>query len=126
MPSLDVQADIRKRLSDALSPVDVRITVPEDRPKKLVVVEHEGRRSLNAVQDRTGIGILAWAPSEIEARSLIMRAGELIRGLPRTSFLGGYESCVEEKMLPETDPETGSPRWYASYTITTHEPVKTD
>lgn len=126
MPSLDVQADLRRRLAKALSPVDVRITVPEDRPKKLVVVEHEGRRSLNSLQDRTGIGILSWAPTELEARGLAMSASEAIRALPRTAFLSGYESCVEEDMRPETDPETGSPRWYASYTITTHKPVNTD
>lgn len=118
MPRLNVQADVRARLAEALSPVEVRVSVPERRPKTLVVVTREGGRRLNALLDRAGVGILVWAPTEAEACELAHKAADAMAALP---FAGGYDLVAEEVMRSDPDPDTKSPRWYASYTITTHK-----
>ncbi len=119
MPRLNVQADVRARLAVALAPVEVRVSVPDPRPARLVVVTREGGHLLNALQDRAGVGVLVWAPTEAEACDLAERVGDLMRAL---SFSDGYEGVAEETMRSDPDPDTRSPRWYASYTITTHRP----
>lgn len=119
MPRLNVQADVRARLAHALAPVEVRVSVPDPRPATLVMVTREGGHRLNALQDRAGVGILMWAPTEAEACALAERVGDLMAALP---FSGGYELVEEEAMRSDPDPDTRGPRWYASYTITTHRP----
>lgn len=120
MARLDVQADLRRRLADALSPIEVRVSVPPDRPKRLVVVTREGGRRLNRLLDRAGVGVLCWAPTEAEAYRLAQRASEALLSLPSTDFGDGYDEVVEESLRSDMDPETKTPRWYGSYTITTH------
>lgn len=119
MPRLNVQADVRARLADVLAPIEVRVSVPDPRPATLVVVTREGGHRLNALQDRPGVGILMWAPTEAEACALAERVGDLMQAL---AFADGYEDVAEESMRSDPDPDTRSPRWYASYTITTHRP----
>lgn len=118
MPRLNVQADVRARLAKALAPVEVRVSVPDPRPQTLVVVAREGGHRLNALQDRAGVGVLVWAPTEAKACDLMERVGDLMAALP---FSAGYEVVDEETMRSDPDPATKSPRWYASYTITTHK-----
>lgn len=117
MSRLNVQADVRRRLADALAPVEVRVSVPDPRPKTLVVVTREGGRRLNALQDRAGVGVLVWAPTEADACELADRVADAMASLP---FAAGYDAVREETMRSDPDPDSGSPRWYASYTITTH------
>ena len=105
MPRLNVQADVRARLAAALAPIEVRVSVPDPRPATLVVVTREGGHRLNALQDRPGV--------------LAERVGDLMQAL---AFADGYEDVAEESMRSDPDPDTRSPRWYASYTITTHRP----
>lgn len=117
MPRLNVQADIRARLAKALAPIEVRVSVPSPRPETLVVITREGGRKLNRLQDRAGVGVYIWAPTEAQACDLADRTSDLMDTLP---FSSGYEVVAEEVMRSDVDPETKSPRWYASYTITTH------
>lgn len=119
MPRLNVQADVRARLAKALAPAEVRVSVPDPRPESLVVVTREGGRRLNSLQDRAGIGLLIWAPTEEKARELADAAGDTMMAL---RFEDGYELITEETMRSEPDDATDppTPRWYASYTLTTH------
>lgn len=114
---LNVQADVRRRLAEALAPVEVHTTVPAKRPPTLVVVTREGGHRLNRLLDRAGMGVLCWAPTEAEAATLADRASDAMRSLP---FAGGYDLVEEETLRSDPDPDTKGPRWYGSYTITTH------
>lgn len=114
---LNVQADVRRRLEEALPGVEVRVNVPPERPDRLVVVTREGGRRLNELQDRAGVGLLCWAPTEEEACELADRASDVMASLP---FSGGYDLVREESLYSDPDPNARAPRWYGSYTITTH------
>lgn len=119
MPTLNVQGDLRRRLSEALAPTEVRARVPEDRPATLVTVAREGGSRKNALIDGPGMGIYCWAPSEQEAWELADAVADAMAALP---FSGGYARVEQEAMYSDPDPETRSPRWYLSYTIATYKP----
>lgn len=119
--ALNIQADLRSRLADALSPVEVRISVPEDRPKDLVVVRREGGREINDHLDSPGIGIWCWSSTEEKAYELAEKVSQFMRLLP---FDGGYSSVSQEAMYSAPDPETETPRWYLSYSFITFDPIK--
>ena len=70
MPTLNAQGDLRRRLSEALAPTEVRVRVPDRRPERLVTVTREGGSRRNALLDGPGIGIYCWAPTEQEAWEL--------------------------------------------------------
>ena len=118
---LDVQEDLRRRLAEALAPVDVRVDVPGDRPARLVTVEREGGGWQDALLDSPGVGIYAYAESEAEASDLAQRVRDVMRSLP---FDGGYSLVTEESARRDPDPDTRSPRWYLSYTLKTYDPEK--
>lgn len=119
MPTLNVQGDLRRRLADALAPTEVRVRVPDSRPERLVTVTREGGSRRNALLDGPGIGIYCWAPTEQEAWELADAVADEMAALP---FSAGYASAVQEAMYSDPDPDTRSPRWYLSYTVTTYKP----
>lgn len=119
MGTLNVQADIRSRLEEALAPVEVRASVPADRPRTLVVVTREGGGRDNALIDSPGVGIYCWAPTEAEAAELSDRAAAVVESLP---FSAGYARIEKESHRSDAETETRSPRWYLSYTLKTFEP----
>ena len=114
MGTLNVQADIRRRLEEALAPVEVRASVPADRPRTLVVVTREGGGRDNALIDSPGVGIYCWAPTELSDR-----AAAVVESLP---FSAGYARIEKESHRSDAETETRSPRWYLSYTLKTFEP----
>lgn len=116
---LNVQADLRKRLADALSPIDVYVNVPSKRPETFVEVRREGGAIQNPLLDRPGVGIYAWAPTEAEACNLAEQVRAAIFALP---FTGGYAFVEEDSVRSDPDPDSRTPRWYLSYTLTTYEP----
>ena len=118
MPTLDVQGDVRRRLAAALAPVDVRVSVPDPRPGELIVVTRSGGRRLDGLRDRAGVDVLCWAPTEARARELADAADEAMRSLP---FSGGYALVEQEVARSDRDMDSGSPRWYLSYTVTTYK-----
>lgn len=120
MPTLNAQADIRTRLEAALG-IPVRVRVPDERPPSFVVVSRGGGHRLNVLQDRIGIDAYSYAPTEAKAQALAADVSDLMLSLPKTSFLDGYETVEEETMRSDPEADTDSPRWYASYTITTHK-----
>ncbi len=117
MPRLDVQADVRGRLAEALAPVPVMTHVPDPRPQTLVVVTRAGGRQLDFLRDRPGVDVLMWAPTEDEAADLAHDVSDAMEAMP---FEGGYARVEEETIRSDYDVKGGSPRWYASYTITTY------
>lgn len=119
MPALEVQADLIGRLGKALG-VEAHASVPKTRPATFLVVRRNGGRRLNAIQDRPGIDVYSYAPTEAKAAALAAKVSDFMIGLPDSAFLDGYETAEEETMRSDPDPDTGTPRWYASYTLTTH------
>lgn len=121
MARLNVQADVRAYLDGMLPDAEVRVRVPDPRPERLVVVKRAGGRRLNILQDRPGVDVLVWAPTEEAAAELAERVSHLMELLPRERFLDGYDLVREETLRSDPDPETDIPRWFGSYTITTHK-----
>lgn len=121
MRRMNVQAVVRKKLAEALAGVEVRTSVPADRPAKLVVVRREGGAAQNQLLDAPGIGVDVWAPSEAEACELCMRAADEIMSL---TFAEGFALVTEEVMASQYDQLTDSPHWYASYSLITYKPIE--
>lgn len=119
MGRMDAQAEVRRLLAAALPDVEVRATVPDPRPATLVVVRREGGPLENRLIDRPGIGVQSWAPTEAEASALAMRVSEAMLSLP---FEAGFARVDEDVMRSDPDMRSGSPRWYASYTLRTFKP----
>lgn len=117
--ALNVMGDLRERLQKALS-VSVHVKVPKDRKPPLVTVTREGGHRLNSLQDRPGVGIYCYGNSEDEAWKLADKVADFMESLP---FSDGYELIEQEAMYSDPDPDTREPRWYLSYTITTHNPI---
>ncbi|MBQ9058523.1 MAG: hypothetical protein IJ125_05015 [Atopobiaceae bacterium] len=118
MPRLNVQAKVRQALAQALPDIEVRVSVPDPRPKTLVVVRREGGRKLNRLIDRAGVGIFCWAPTELEVSELADKVSDALSSL---DFRDGFALVEEEHMESDRDPLTKTPRWYASYTVTTYK-----
>lgn len=116
---LNVQGDLRRRLAAALAPVPVRVAVPDERPEELVVVTRGGGRRLNRLQDAPGIDVYCWAATEQRAWEIAEAVSDAMAGL---SFADGYEAVTQNDMQSDRDLKSGSPRWYLSYTLVTHEP----
>lgn len=119
---LNVQADLRERLEKSLG-VPAYVNVPEKRPETFVVVKRNGGHRLSRYQDRPGVDIYSYAPTEAQAASLAYRASGFMDGLPRDrdAFVSGYVLCAEETLRTDPDESTDppAPRWYGSYTLTT-------
>lgn len=115
---LNVQADVRQRLEDALHGVAVRVSVPADRPSELVTVRRVGGMELNALVDRPRLEVLCWAPTEARACEL---AGEVACAMRSLPFAAGYARVTQESMYSDRDMLAGSPRWYLSYSLHTYD-----
>lgn len=119
MAHLDVQADLVRRLGAALSPVPVAAVVHEAHPVPAVYVWREGGRVLDSVRDRPGVGVWCYGESELEASDLAQAVDSAMRAL---TFAEGYDDVEQESMRRDWDPDERKPRWYLSYTLTTHKP----
>ena len=67
---LNIQADVRRRLSEMLAPVPVKVSVPENMPDEFVTVRRDGGAWENGLLDKAGLEIYAWAKSEADACAL--------------------------------------------------------
>ena len=119
MAWLNVQADLRGRLQDALG-VPVSVKVPKEIPARCVVVWRNGGRTLNKLQDRAGVDFYAYGESEADACNLMESVREAAFTL---SFSDGYEVMREETCRSDYDEDARRFRWYSSWTITTHKPI---
>lgn len=117
---LNIQADLRKRLEDALDGVMVRVAVPADRPVELVVLRRDGGAlDTNSILDRPTILIDCWAGSEARAYGLAVEVAKAVELMP---FLGGYARVDMDSMYSDFDTVAKSPRWVLSYSFTTFKP----
>lgn len=114
----NVQSELLGILSTALGGVEVRTSVPDPRPRELVVVRREGGSMRNALIDAPGIGIDIWAGSEARACEIAEAVSGTMLSL---GFSDGYASVKEEAFLSQYDTRSGTPHWYASYSLRTFQ-----
>ena len=118
---LNVQADVRRRLSEMLAPVPVKVSVPENMPDEFVTVRRDGGAWENGLLDKAGLEIYAWAKSEADACALAEKTADAMASL---CFADGYASVRMEQMCSDADPNTRKPRWYLSDTIKNFKPTE--
>lgn len=124
---LNVQADIRQRLENALGGVEVRVSVPADRPAELVTVTRIGGHPINALQDDAQLGVMCWAATEQRAWELANAVNAAMLELRAHGFAAGYSDVTCDSMRSFADPdEPKQPRWFASYTLRTHDAITND
>lgn len=121
MPRLDAVGWIRSYLADGLDGTEVRVRVPEERPGEFVTVTRNGGRRLNALLDRAGIDILCWAGTAERAWAMASDVSDLMLALNGGHILDGVDLVEEAGCRYDPDIRTGTPRWYLSYTVTTHK-----
>lgn len=119
MPRLNAQAAVRRLLAEELPDAEVRASVPDPRPARLVVVRREGGCRDAHLLDTAGIGIDMYAPTELEASELAEAVSDAMLRLP---FSEGFAKVSEETCRSDYDVKAGCPRWYASYTLRTFKP----
>ncbi len=117
MATMNVQADLVVRLREAFPQATVARHVPAKMPDRLIAVERSGGRRLNRLQDRPGVSVDVYAPTENETAIL---AGEVSDFMQSLGFPDGYEKVVEEGCYSSPDPDTKAARWHLEYTVTTH------
>lgn len=116
MARVNIQARARAYLADALG-VPVVVSVPDPRPQSFVLVMRSGGGRSDAVRDIAGLDVEAWAATEAEASALMYEVADLMEAFEHEQ---GIARVDEETMRSDRDIDTMSPRWYASYTITTY------
>lgn len=124
MPRLNVEAFLVSYLSGSLPDVVVRTRVPDPRPERLVVVKRGGGGRVNSLQDRPGAHLIIYGGSEWETSELAAEVADLMDGLNRSdaAMLAGVSRVDEESLRsdPDTQTDPDTPRWFGSYTLTTH------
>ena len=123
MPRFNVEGYVRSHLAFSLyGRAEVRVSVPDPRPRNLVVVERSGGSADRALLDRPGVHLLVWAPTKAEAFELAEACADAMAALRSDAhFAAGVADVSEESFRYDPDPETGdSPRYFLSYTLTTY------
>lgn len=124
MPRLNAETFVRSYLEENLEGVTVAVRVPDPRPERLVVVKRGGGGRVGRLLDRPGVHLLVWGGSEWETSELAAEVGDLMDALNRSdaAFMAGVDACSEESLRsdPDTQTEPDTPRWFGSYTLTTH------
>lgn len=125
MPRLNAEAFVRAYLESNLEGVVVHTRVPDPRPQRLVVVTRAGGGRLGRLLDRPGVHLMVYGGSEWETSELATEVGELMDALNRSdeAFLAGIDRVEEESLRsdPDTRTQPDTPRWFGSYTMTTHK-----
>lgn len=124
MPRLNVEAFLVTYLRGALDGTEVLTRVPDPRPKRLVVVRRGGGGRIDRLRDRPGVHVEIYGGSEWETSELAAAVGDAMEALGRSdaAFLAGIDRVEEESLRsdPDTQTQPDTPRWFASYTFTTH------
>lgn len=117
----NVQGDLCRRLEEHLKDdgVKVSVTVPFERPEKLVTVIRMGGHRRDDLIDAPNVGIYCYAPTEQEAWELADKVADFMACL---KFADGYAVVENEAMYSDRDENTNSPRWYLSYSLLTYVP----
>lgn len=119
MPILDAVSYLRKLIRSELG-VRVPESVPNPRPDEFVLVQHRGGGRENILIDAPGINIECWAQSMARARELSDDVSDIMLRLDRTGFADGIARVTEETRRYDPDGDSGTPRYFASYTLNTY------
>lgn len=124
MARLNVEAYLVSYLHGSLPGVEVRTRVPDPRPERLVVVRRAGGGRENSLQDRPGVHLTIYGGTEWETSEMAAEVGDLMDALNRSdaAMLAGVSRVEEESLRsdPDTQTQPDTPRWFGSYTLTTH------
>lgn len=117
---MEVQGFTRAYLARELGgAADVRVTVPNPRPARLVVVTRAGGGELDPHRDAPMLDALVWAPTEAEAATLATSVDKAMR---RIVYEDGVAGARRVTLRTDPDPDDpGQPRWYACYVLTTYK-----
>jgi hypothetical protein len=101
-------------------PIVTRVPTP-DRPASFTQVRVVGGAQVRPVREVTRVDVFSWAPTEPTGWDLAEQTRREIHALAGTDALGITCYRVDETMRPRQfdDIESGSPRWWATYAITT-------
>lgn len=124
MPRLNAEQYVRSYLERELTDVMVRVSVPDPMPSRIVIVKRAAGRRIDALRESVGVHLSIYGGSEWETSELAAEVGDLMYALNRSNeaMLGGISRVREEALRSDPDDQTqpNRPRWFASYTITTH------
>lgn len=106
-------------LSTALTPTKVGSRVPSQRPTKFVQVRRVGGTVQLPVRDRARLDVWAWDATDPGAMVLALQARTAIWALAGKTVGGVAVYEVAEFLGPRhsDDPETGTPRVWATYEL---------
>jgi hypothetical protein len=97
--------------------------VPNPRPATFTQVRIVGGAQQRPVREVTRVDVFSWAATEQDGWTLAEQTRREIHALAKTTSLGSGVVCyrVDETMRPRQldDPETGTPRWWATYALMT-------
>ncbi len=120
MRRMNVQGELRRALADALSPVDVRVNVPAERPAEFVTVRRRGGAAQRRVYDESTVEIQCWAATEQRAYELMEAARDAMAAL---EFADGFADVSEKAVRSDYDLVGKSPRWYGLFALKTYLPT---
>ncbi len=124
MPRLNVERYLIDYLRSAIPDVAVHARVPDPRPARLVVVRRAGGGRLDALRDRPGVHLLVYGGSEWATSELAGEVADAMWALNRSdaAMLAGVSRADEMTVRsdPDTQTQPETPRWFLSYTLTTH------
>lgn len=115
----DVIALLHAYLSPIVAPTAVASRVPLPRPVSLLQIRRVGGGQLRPVRDQPRVDVFAWAPTDPDAWTLAELVRRSVHALAGTVLLGPTVYRVDETLGPRSldDPETGTPRVWATYSI---------
>lgn len=105
---------------DAVISAPVASRVPSPRPVEFVQVRRIGGTPAVPVRDQPRFDVFCWAATEPDAMDLALEVRSAIWVLAGNDDLGVVAYRVEEFLGPrqDDDPQTGTPRVWATYSLT--------
>ena len=116
---MNVQAEVRRVLSGALAPTEVRVNAPNPLPAELATVRRTGGSARRRVYEDSTLEAMFWAPTEAGAEELCAKARDALSAL---SFADGFSSYEELAVRSDYDLLADRPRWYLRFVVTTYAP----
>jgi len=120
MRHMNVQGELRRILAEALSPVEVRVNVPAERPAELVTVRRRGGAAQKHVYEDSSVEVMCWAATEQRAYDLMENVRSTVSAL---EFADGFADVSEKTVRSDYDLVGKSPRWYALFALKTYLPT---
>lgn len=120
MRHMNVQGELRRILAEALSPVEVRVNVPAERPAELVTVRRRDGAAQKHVYEDSSVEVMCWAATEQRAYDLMENVRSTVSAL---EFADGFADVSEKTVRSDYDLVGKSPRWYALFALKTYLPT---